>query len=54
VGREAIAGAYHAARLPFLRRRLNTLTGRPTSAPSAMFGPVLSQQAAAEPSEQPR
>jgi anaerobic magnesium-protoporphyrin IX monomethyl ester cyclase len=53
-GREAIAGAYHAARLPFLRRRMNRLTSRPTSAPSVMSGPVLSRQAAAEPSEQPR
>jgi radical SAM superfamily enzyme YgiQ (UPF0313 family) len=53
-GREALAGAYHAARLPFLRRRLNQLTGRPTSSPLVILGSVLSRQAAAEPSEQPR
>jgi anaerobic magnesium-protoporphyrin IX monomethyl ester cyclase len=52
-GREAIAGAYHAARLPFLRRRMNRLAERTTPAP-VMPGPVLSPQAAAVPSEQPR
>jgi anaerobic magnesium-protoporphyrin IX monomethyl ester cyclase len=50
--REAVAGAWQAARLPTLRWRVNDLARRPTGAPATVLHPVLSRQAAAAPSEQ--
>jgi radical SAM superfamily enzyme YgiQ (UPF0313 family) len=52
--RETIAGLYHAARLPLLRRTLDRLADEQPDAPSIVVGPVLSRQAAAVPSDQPR
>ena len=52
--REAIAGVYHAARLPLLGRSLDRLADERPDAPSMVLGPVLSRQAAAVPSDQPR
>jgi anaerobic magnesium-protoporphyrin IX monomethyl ester cyclase len=51
--REVAAGVYHAGRLPLWRRELNRLARRTPGAPSIVLKPVLTQQAAAIPSEQP-
>jgi radical SAM superfamily enzyme YgiQ (UPF0313 family) len=51
--REAVAGVYHAGRLPLWRRELNRLARRAPAARSIVLNPVLSRQAAATPSEQP-
>ena len=52
--REIAAGAYHAIRLPLWRRELDRLARQAQPTPSIVLRPVLSQQAAARPSEQPR
>jgi anaerobic magnesium-protoporphyrin IX monomethyl ester cyclase len=51
--REIAGGAYHATRVPILRRRAARLA-RQTAQPSVAVLPILSRQAAAIPSEQPR
>jgi radical SAM superfamily enzyme YgiQ (UPF0313 family) len=51
--RDVLMGAAHAARVPLLRRRLNRL-GRTESPRPTIIQAVLSPQAAAVPSEQPR
>jgi hypothetical protein len=53
LAREIAGGAYHAARVPILRRRAGRLA-RQTAQPSVSVLPILSPQAAAVPSEQPR
>jgi hypothetical protein len=52
--RAAIAGVYHSVALPFLRRRSTRLAEKPQASPPIVLSPVLSPQAAARPSEQPR
>jgi len=51
---DLLAGAYHAVKLPVWRRELSGLARQTPSRPSIMLSPVLSRQAAALPSEQPR
>jgi anaerobic magnesium-protoporphyrin IX monomethyl ester cyclase len=51
--RTVVAAAYHAARLPLLRRRLNELARAKASPSPMVLRPVLTRQAAATPSEQP-
>jgi anaerobic magnesium-protoporphyrin IX monomethyl ester cyclase len=53
LAREIAGGAYHASRVPILRRRAGRLA-RQTAQPSVSVLPILSPQAAAVPSEQPR
>ena len=50
--RDAIGGAWQAAKVPALRRMVSRLARRPTRAPGTVLHPVLTQQAAAVPSEQ--
>ena len=50
--REAAAAGYHAMRAPWLRQKVRRLA-RETSAPAVLIRPVLSQQAAAVPTDQP-
>lgn len=52
--RDLLGGAYHAIKLPRWRRALNRLAKQTQSSPSIVLSPVLSRQAAAIPSEQPR
>jgi len=49
--REAIAGVYHACRLPFLARRLDRQSRQQQSEPAVHITHVLSRQAAAMPSD---
>jgi hypothetical protein len=51
--RELAAGVYHSARVPIRRRRTARLA-RQTAQPTVAVLPILSPQAAAVPSEQPR
>jgi len=48
---DVLAGAYHAIKLPILRRRLNQLADAPLSKPPTMVAPVLSRHAASVPSD---
>jgi anaerobic magnesium-protoporphyrin IX monomethyl ester cyclase len=50
--REAAAAVYHAVRAPWLRQIVRRLA-RQTSAPAVLLRPVLTQQAAAIPTDQP-
>jgi len=50
--REAAAALYHATRAPFLLQRVRRLA-RDTSAPAVLIRPVLTQRAAAIPTDQP-
>ena len=52
LARDAAAGAYHAARMPWLRRALHRLARQPPPASATVLRPVLSREAAAMPSEQ--
>jgi radical SAM superfamily enzyme YgiQ (UPF0313 family) len=52
--RALAAAAYHAARLPILRRAVNRLARRKTPSSPMLLRPVLTRQAAAVPSEQPQ
>jgi radical SAM superfamily enzyme YgiQ (UPF0313 family) len=52
--RDLAAGAYHAVRLPALRREVDRLARQPQPEPIARLTQALSRQAAAVPSEQPR
>ena len=49
--REAVAGVYHACRLPFLERRLDRQSRQAQSEPAVHITHVLSRQAAAMPSD---
>ena len=49
--RDVVAGAYHAAKLPLLRRELGQLSETPATKPPIVLKPVLSRQAAARPSD---
>jgi radical SAM superfamily enzyme YgiQ (UPF0313 family) len=49
--REILAGAYHAVKLPSLTRALTRLGRQTQASPSIVLTPILSRQAAAEPSE---
>ena len=51
--RERAAAIYHTVRLPLLRRRLDRLASQKPSSPIVVLRPVLTQQAAAIPTEQP-
>jgi hypothetical protein len=51
---DIVGGACQAIRLPVLRRELTRLSRKTQSTPSIVLHPVLSQQAAARPSEQPQ
>jgi radical SAM superfamily enzyme YgiQ (UPF0313 family) len=51
-GRQLLAAAWHAARAPFLRIRLRQLARARQGAPTPQLDPVLTQRAAATPSEQ--
>jgi radical SAM superfamily enzyme YgiQ (UPF0313 family) len=50
--RAATAAVYHAARAPFLQRKVRLLA-RATAGPAVLIHPVLTQQAAAIPTDQP-
>ncbi len=50
--RELAAGAWHAARVPVLRRQVRRLAAVPTGSPAPRLVPVLTRGAAAAPSEQ--
>ena len=50
--REAAAAVYHASRAPFLLQQVRRLA-RDTPAPAVLIRPVLTQQAAAIPTDQP-
>ncbi len=52
--RETAAGMLHGARLPLIRRRASRLAASAAPAETPVLIPVLSPQAAAVPSEQPR
>jgi anaerobic magnesium-protoporphyrin IX monomethyl ester cyclase len=52
--REIAAGAYHAMRMPLWRRELDRLARQAQPTRPIVLSPVLSRQAAAMPSEQPR
>jgi anaerobic magnesium-protoporphyrin IX monomethyl ester cyclase len=49
--REAAAAVYHAARAPFLQQKVRRMA-RETAAPAVLIRPVLTQQAAAIPTDQ--
>ena len=53
IARDIAGGAYHATRVPILRRRTARLA-RQTAQPTVAVLPILSRQAAAVPTEQPR